>query len=153
MKLNFYTILLILILNMLFIACKQQPYQAISERIEIINQCNFTILVKWDDTNFYISDYYKYNERSLFDTVPPGRSCINSLTYINYHLIMPDSTFSRIISTIKICKIQNRDTTFVNTQKYINRSAWESFSGFSSFESMEGLTIERLKVTNAMFND
>lgn len=152
-KFNITAITLGIIANLLFISCKQQSYQAIPERTYIINNTDYPLYVKFDSSNFYIPPYYENSEYSRFDSIPPGSEVGTSITYSNYNLIMPDSMFSRIISTIRIFRTNAGDTIYINPQKYNQRSAWESTAGVFIFESWEEEAIESLTVTNLMFNN
>jgi len=146
-------ITLVIISNLLFISCKQQSYQAIPERITITNNTDFILHVKFDNTNFYIPYYYEYSNHNRFDSIPKNAGVVTSITYSNYNLIMPDSMFSRIISTIRIFRTNAGDTIYINPKKYNQRSAWESNAGVFIFESWEEEVNEKLTVTNLMFNN
>lgn len=152
-KLYLIAITLGIIVNLSIVSCKEQSYKAIPEYIEIINNSDYTLNIKYDSTYFYIPYDYEYSEHNRFDSIPPGEQAGTFITYNNYNLIMPDSMFSRLISTIRIFRTNAGDTIYVNPHKYNQRSVWESTAGVFIFEGWEEQATERLSVTNMMFND
>lgn len=152
-KLNITVITLGIIVSLLFVGCKQQSYQAIPEYIEIINNSDYILHVKFDSTYFYRPYYYEYSEDNRLDSIAPGAGVGTSIIYDNYNLIMPDSMFSRIISTIRIFRTNAGDTIYINPQKYNQRSVWESNAGVYIFEDWEQQAYEILTVTDLMFNN
>ena len=152
-KLNISAITLGIIVNFFIVSCKEQSYKAIPEYIEIINNSDYTIQVKYDSIYFYLPYHYEYNEHNRFDSIAPGAGVGTSITYNNYNLIMPDSMFSRIISTIRIFRTNEGDTIYINPQKYNQRSVWRSSAGVYIFEGWEEQASETLTVTNLMFNN
>ena len=152
-KLNITAITLGVILNLSFVGCKEQSYKAIPEYIEIINNSDYILQVKFDSNYFYLPGYYEYNEQNRIDSIAPGTGVGTSITYQNYNLIMPDSMFSRIISTIRIFRTNAEDTIYINPQKYNQRSFWKSSAGVYIFEGWEEQASETLTVTNLMFNN
>lgn len=150
MKIQKITVLLLGI-ALAMISCEQEPYMAVPEEILIINNSDYTLHIKYDSDLFKYPFYYEDNFN--FDTVPSGSETWAYISYNNYNLIMPDSTFSRIISKMKIFRIENTDTIYIATEQYDNRTDWESTAGTLMFEYWLKFTTEKLIVTNSMFNN
>lgn len=150
---NITVLTLVIGVNILFISCKKQSYEAIPEFVEIINNSDYYLHVEFDSTYFYIPYYYEFSEQNGFDSIPPGERVGTAITYNNYNLIMPDSMFSRIISTMRIFRTNKADTIYINPQNYNRRSVWKSTAGVYIFEAWEESACETLTVTNLMFNN
>ena len=150
-KTNLTTFALGIIINLLLTGCEQKSYEAVYESICVINNSDYTVHIKYDSTNFYIPHYYAYDEYNLFDSIPSGKRGGTSITYRNYNLIMRDTTFSRVISGIRIYRIQNGDTIYINTEKYNQRSSWKT-GIYENFEQpMDKNVFNELEVNNSMF--
>ena len=121
----FVLLVVICFMNLFFAGCEQPLYRAIPESIQFKNGCSFDIVVQFDTANF--NRGYDFMSEAMIYTINPNTWTYPMLLkYKKYDLIMHDSIFSAIISSITIYQIDEDDTIFVNPEIYNKRTAWES---------------------------
>jgi hypothetical protein len=107
------------------VGCEQPLYRAKPESVQVKNDCSFNIFVQFDSVNF--NRGYDFMDKSMIYSINPDIWTYPMwIKFKKYNLIMHDSTFSRISSTIKIYRIVDGDTSRVNPDIYNKRAAWET---------------------------
>jgi hypothetical protein len=113
------------LLNLFMVGCEQPLYRAIPESIQFKNGCSFDIVVQFDTENF--NRGYDFMDESMIYTIKPDNWTYPMLMkFKKYDMIMHDSIFTAIVSSVRVYSINEGDTSFVNPEMYNKRTSWEN---------------------------
>lgn len=138
------------LLAALLSACDDQ-YPKVSENLQIYNKTNSAVFIDYGNVKNGES-YYHYlkNGAHYLDTVPAfywSHYSYKDSLYNN--LWMSKEQFHTLVAEIKIYKIENKDTLYVDKKYYDEKEDWqvELFRSYNFARNDNSLTI-----TDEMFN-
>jgi hypothetical protein len=149
-KLIHYSCIISLAL-LLFSACEDQ-YPKVTEELSIYNKTNSAVFINYGDIKNGESYYSRHQQNSgdFIDTVPPFYT--SSYSYRNTlfsNLWMSEAQFNSLVAGIKMYKIVNKDTFYVDKRFYSKKENWkvELTRQYDWARNNNSLTI-----TDTMFN-
>lgn len=112
---------------LLFSACEDQ-YPKVTEELDIYNKTNSTLFINYGDIRNGSSYYSRYEQSSgdYIDTVPAfytSSYCYHDTLYSN--LWMSETQFNSLVAGIKMYKIVNKDTFYVDKKYYAQKRNWK----------------------------
>lgn len=139
-------------ISLLLVGCVQDLSKPIPESVQVHNYCSTTLYLEFDPM-YFSQPLWSSAIFDPYDTLAPGRtSYARIIRYKEYDFIMHDSIFSRIVSEIKIFKVDNDDTIYLDPNSYNYRSIWESNIYEDDWDMQSDKQVDNLlKVYNSMF--
>jgi hypothetical protein len=142
---NIYFVFLFII-TLFFASCNDRNYPKVDDSLCIINKTDTTIYIEYGFEN-QLTDYYSSNR----DSVPSEMISIRYLSNNTSDLWLRQDSLEKMIAKIKIYRVDNQDTIFVEYKYYSKLTQWEhTYNHF--YESSLNDNRNSLTVRSEMFN-
>lgn len=130
----------------LFVSCGNSYYPKVSESLCIINNSDTTIIVE-----YRFDSLPSYFYKGVKDTIPSKMASRKFIQNNTEDLWIREAAFEKLIAQIRIYRIENNDTIFIDKSLYNKRIHWNYFYN-RDFESISAENTNSLTVKNEMFN-